>query len=397
MKLYAQIGHGNGDKTSLALNEGLVDGAILSPRDWRPEGIDSKIRPLIEAKADADILIDPQFYATFAATSESARTGKLTEWPYFSPARKSDLEVTEETDRILRETMQFVLQLPVTACIAPNIYISRSFDSREAVIAKNFIRNSRKIHRELKDSRPLYATIAVSREALLKFSEFDEFLNDITMLKDPPDGFYILVGSRGTEARTDILHADVIARWMLLTHSLSINGFETINGFSDLITPFLGVAGADAGAFGWWSNLRTFSLDRFMPASGGGRQPIKRYLSKRLLNRITFTEYDALRTLVPSVANGLSHDDDYSPDDPEPDRTAEALQAWEAMKGICSDLVLPDIDEGLVACENAIMHAEATYTRVADLGLSLDQKSNADHLEPLKEGIGEFKKLAGLA
>jgi len=394
MKLYAQMGHGDGDKTTLALTEGLIDGAILSPRDWRPEGIETKIAPLIAANSDADIMIDPQFYATFAASAEAARTGKLTEWPYFSAIRKSDLEITTEIDRILRETMQHILTLPVTACIAPNIYVSRSFDSREAVIAKNFIRNSRRIYRELGDSRPLYATIAVSRETLLERVEFQEFLNDITMLREPPDGFYILVGSRGTDARTDIFHADVIARWMLLNHSLSVNGFETINGYSDLVSPFLGTAGANAGAFGWYSNLRTFSLDRFMPASGGGRQPIKRYLSQRLLNRITFTERDALRAIAPSTTNGLPHDADY---EPEPDRTSEALQSWEAMRGICSNLALPDIDAGLDACQSAIMHAEATYTSIAAAGLALDQKSSADHLDALREGIVGFKKLAGLA
>ena len=397
MKLYAQMGHGDGDKTTRALSEGLIDGAILSPRDWRPEGIETKIAPLVAANSDADIMIDPQFYATFAASAETARTGKLTEWPYFASVRKSDLEITMETDRILRETMQYILTLPVTACIAPNIYVNRSFDSREAVIAKNFIRNTRRVYSEFGDSRPLFATIAVSREALLERVDFQEFLNDITMLKDPPDGFYILVGSRGTDARTDIFHADVIARWMLMNQSLSVNGFETINGYSDLVSPFLGAAGGNAGAFGWYSNLRTFSLDRFMPASGGGRQPIKRYLSKSLLNRITFTERDALSTIVPSTTNGLSHDADYEQPDPEPDRTVEALQSWEAMRAICSDIALDDIDAGLAAGQAAIMRAEATYTRIADAGVSLDRKSSANHLDSLREGIVEFKEMAGLA
>src|SRR5205085_961965 len=104
---------------------------------------------------------------------------------------------------------------------------------------------------------------------------------------------------------SDIYNADVIAAWMLINHTLRVNGFDVINGCSDILTPFLAASGASAGAVGWWSNLRTFSLDRFAPAAGGGRLPIPRYLSVNLLNRITFTELDALRALVPGILNGL--------------------------------------------------------------------------------------------
>lgn len=66
---------------------------------------------------------------------------------------------------------------------------------------------------------------------------------------------------------------------MFINHTLTVNGFEVINSYSDILTPFQGAAGGVAGALGWWSNLRTFSLDRFSPAAGGGRLPIQRDLS----------------------------------------------------------------------------------------------------------------------
>ena len=40
---------------------------------------------------------------------------------------------------------------------------------------------------------------------------------------------------------------------------------------------------------------------------------------------------------------------------------------------------------------------KATYTRIADAGVSLDRKSRANHLNSLREGIVEFKEMAGLA
>lgn len=393
MKLYAQQGYGDGEKTARGLSEQLVDGVILSPRDVSPERVEDRIQSFLGARREADILLDPQFYATFLASHESARTGKLTEWPHFRTYRKSDLETSSNIKDVLRDTFEHTMALPLTAIIAPNIYISRSFDSRDAVIAKNFIREAKGVYSSFNDARPLYATLAVSREALLERSEFEEFLNDITVLSEPPDGFYVLVGSRGTEVQTDIFHTDVIARWMLLNHSLAANGLSVINGYSDLLMPVLGAVGATAGASGWWSNLRAFSLDRFGPGASGGRQPIKRYLSLILLNRITFSEKDALRELVPEIINRRPHDSDY---DPEPDRPCEMLQSWEALRELNSRLVIDDVERNLSACLAAVEEAENTYLRISQAGLTLDRKSSGNHLMSISEGIASFKKMAGL-
>lgn len=394
MKMYAQMGHGDGEKTAAALTEGLIDGAIISPRDWGPDSIAGKIGQLLTANSNADVLLDPQFYASFIACSERARTGKLTDWSFFSTARKSDLELTAEVERILQHTYDHLRGLPVTAVIAPNVYITQSFDSRDAVIAKNFIRAAQRVFRATGDPRPVFATLAVSRDALVDRTEFEEFLNDITRLENPPAGFYVLIGSQGTESRTDIFHADVIARWMLLNHSLRINGYKVINGYSDILAPFLGAVGAYAGASGWYANLRAFSLARFQQDPSGKRQPIPRYLSVRLLNRVTFQEREALASVVPATTNGLPHDVDY---DPEPDRRGEAFQSWEALNRLCSLLASDDMEAGLSSCNVAITRAQATYLEIAEAGIVLDRKSNSDHLEPLQAGIQAFMEAAGIA
>src|ERR1035437_2251700 len=122
---------------------------------------------------------------------------------------------------------------------------------------------------------------------------------------------------------------------MFINHKLAVNGFKVINGYSDILTPFLGVAGGTAGAFGWWSNLKVFSLDRFAPSAGGGRLPIQRYLSRALLNRITFFEFNQLRTIFPAIVNNLPGDDLYAQEDAsQPQRNLEVVQSWEAVKAL---------------------------------------------------------------
>jgi hypothetical protein len=227
--------------------------------------------------------------------------------------------------------------------------------------------------------------------------ELVDFINEITLLDDPPDGFYVLVSARNTEARSDIYNADVIAAWMFINHTLAVNGFKVINGYSDILTPFLGVAGGAAGAFGWWSNLKVFSLDRFAPSAGGGRLPIQRYLSLALLNRITFFEFNQLRTMFPAIVNKLAGDELYKPDDAsEPQRNMEVVQSWEAVKALNSKLVVTDQAKALKQCGDTIKQAGLTYEAVQARGVRLDPKSNAEHIQPLTDGLGLFKKLAEL-
>lgn len=392
MKLYAQVGHGLGDKVNQGLDESIIDGAILSPKDLQRATLDARISDIRNAHSDADILIDPQFYVTFSADLPNVNIGKIGEWEYFCAYRKSELEQEATVVKVLTDFYQDVCSSDVTAIISPNIFISQSLDSREAVIAKHFIRHAKSTQADIGDTRPLYASLVICREALQDRREFEEFINDITMIDNPPDGIYLVIASRSTEARSDLYHTDVISNWMMLNLSLSINGLKVINGYSDILTPFLGAVGGTAGATGWWSNLRMFSMERFFPVDGG-RLPIVRYLSKLLLNRVTFSEKDAIRRFVPGIINGFQHDDDYTP---VPERSAEVLQSWETIKSLNSDLTMGGITKNIKNCINQIEKAQEAYAGIAERGLRLDAKSNSDHLEPLHAAIQQFRQRAEL-
>ncbi len=399
MKLFAQHGAQEGEKTNEGFARGLLDGVIYSPRDVAVETLRTKLDGLAANHADVERLVDPQYYAIFLNGTEEARLGYLQEDydAYFQPRRRGQLERENQIQRDLASALAFQASLNVTSIIAPNILIPNSLNSIEAVIAKNFIRLSAAQYRTLNDPRPLYATLAISRNALGDKQELVEFLNEITVLEDPPQGFYILISARNNEARSDIYNMDVIADWMFINHVLTLNGFQVINGYSDILTPFLGAAGAKAGALGWWSNLRSFSLDRFGPSPGGGRLPIQRYASLPLLNRITFFELGQLRGLLPAVLNSLPTNTLYDPDNgSEPQRNLEVIQSWEAVKSLSSSLVADDQAQSLANCRNAVTRAVALYETIQGLSIRLDSKSNAEHLQPLADGIRLFAKLAEL-
>jgi hypothetical protein len=393
MKLYSQYGWGDGEKTQTGLSENIIQGVICSPKDIAPDAARTKVENLVGVYPDSDFIMDPQFYVNLHATAHNVKLGKLPDWEFFRGYRQSQLEDLDKIDEVLQAYYDVQIELPVTAIVAPNIHVTRSFDSLQCSIAKNFIRRTGKLFARTGEDRPVYASLVVSREALLEQKEFELFLNDITALDNPPDGFYLVVSASSSSTRNEIFHADVIANWMLLNYSLKTNGFHVINGYSDLLSPLLGAAGGDAGATGWWSNLRQFSMEKFLPEHSGGKQPVIRYLSTALWNRITWTEKRAFESIISGFANGLPHDADYSPEPKE--RASEVLQSWEALQYLLQEHVTDDVESSLASIDDALATVQLNYTTLA-AQISFARNSGDEHLAALDEGLSLFKRRAQL-
>lgn len=395
MKLLAQHGHGDGDRIIEGMRRGLLDGAILSPRDATVARLGETLANIRGEKDDSVRLFDPQYYAVMVATDPLARLGRLeSEYSaYFQARRRSQLlsesRVVADIDRVLG----FQRDLDVTALIAPNVMIPASFDSTESAISMDFIRNTKARAEELGDSRPVYATLAVGRDALLDREQLERFVEDLMVMEGRPDGFYVLIGVNNAGARADTYHADVIAGWMFINHVLAIGGYEVINGYSDLISPLLGIVGGSAGATGWWSNLRAFSMNRFVPAVTGGRRPVPLYLSIPLLNRIRYTELDVLRSEFP-VLNGLSTDAEYPEEGSEPTGMGEILQSWESIKALCDSTEATDLGEGLGRFRGTLEAASGLYDSIQVGPYPLERNSDPKHIEALAEALRVFCGLA---
>jgi|WetSurMetagenome_2_1015567.scaffolds.fasta_scaffold04872_8 hypothetical protein len=394
MKLLAQHGFGDGNKINDGLKKKLIDGVIFSPRDINPEKLKEKLKVLRKDYRNIELLFDPQLYITTLGQDNAPNTGKLLDYDYFKFYRKSDLEKETIIKNVIRSTFEQQIDFPFTSILSPNILISKSFDSRESVISKNFIRLSKSVLNEFSDKRDLYVTLAISRDTLANKEELKEFLNDITLLDNPPIGFYLLISTRSSDARTDIFNLNVISGWMFLNYVLNLNGFKIINGYSDIISMFLGAVGGDYGCTGWWSNLRIFSLDRFTQNQSGGKIPIQRYLSVKLLNRITHFEYKDWKKIFPEIKNNLINDIIFDNDE-EPDRSQEIIQSWESIKFLLNEIKSKDIEKNLNVCTEYIRNANKLYTKIRT-SFRPGPKSNNDHLEPLSEGINKFVELAEL-
>lgn len=400
MKLFAQHGHAPSDKITRAVEERIINGVIFSPRYLTPSSAQHLIGELKNINNEIEIFIDPEFYATRYIGTPNAQLRYLEEWQHFFPTRQNELLVgTEKIDDILRITFQNHIEMGCTGLLAPNIYISNSFDSIEAAIAISIINRTKPIAQEMGIELPVYATLAVGRDAIVDQRSYLHFLNTVTAISPLPDGIYILVGAGSTDERvgtirSEILSPDVIAGWMLLNYSLSLNGLSVINGFSDILTPFLGAVGAQAGATGWWTNLQVFSMGRYIKGKRGGQLPVIRYLSKKLINRITFNEREAFVEVVPEILNNLTSDSFYI--EREPSRTEETIQAWQAISSLNEDIISGDIEHNLRQIHSYILEAENIYNLLQSHGFSDRYESNQEYLSALKNGTNLFGQLAEL-
>ena len=77
MRLYAQHGAAQGDKTVRGIEFGYPDGVIYSPRDIGAAQLRAHLAQVAEINPEAEQFFDPQYYAAYNVTDPEARWGCL--------------------------------------------------------------------------------------------------------------------------------------------------------------------------------------------------------------------------------------------------------------------------------------------------------------------------------
>jgi len=398
MKIIAQHGYGPKDKLERGLSEGIIDGVVFSPRYCKPERIKRMITEL--RNPDCVLAMDPEYYATNFLSHPEPNLGSLQEWNYFQRPRRSALISGAAIPGLLKKALSDQIDIGVNRLIAPNLYIQNA-DSIDTALALNFLNRTKEVASNL-GNLPVYGTLAMNRDALLSGDTFRDILDGLTGIENPPDGYYLIVGSNelqstGNYVRSDLSQPEVIAASMYVNYVLSINGAEIVNGYSFLLSPLMGICGASGSASGWSSGLRKFCFDRYARSQRGGSAPNIRYLSNPLLSYVRQTDLDAFREVVPEVMNGLPFDEAYLND--EPTRTDAALQSWEALRRLSAEVAPEDGDIGgkLTSFSRQIGAAKERWERLRSAGFSNEVEPNIERLEAMEGGIEIFTEWAELS
>jgi hypothetical protein len=387
MELFAQIGYGEGTKTNEGLLENTISGMIFSPKDLSKNGITEKAKELKGKYPDAQILFDPQLYAWVNNSCIRPKDGEIASWDY-------PRQIPPHTGILIRDVQAVVTAYinemlnfsQLSGIITPNIYVSGSLTQPEAL---EFIEQAQKIAQESGETRPIYPSIVLDNCVLLSASktEVDGFLNTLKELRHRPAGFYLLVSTNNSSYPVDLFKSKTISTWMYINHVLSTSGYSVINGYSDILSPFLQFAGGYAGATGWWGNLHFFSMDRFCDVGTGHQhRPSPRYLSIALLNRIVCSEYSRLSAQGILVKNQLPHDADYDRMAKVPQKI-EILQTWETIAELLRTVTT------LQQLKDIIGDAKQCYGICRSSSVRWFETSQDFHLDELEQSIDKYNEL----
>ena len=394
MAIYAQHGYGKTDKIEQGLDVGSIEGVVLGPRDEAPSNMEDYAQALRRSHPAATLLFDSQFYVT---TITPVRDGNLPSYAYYVPGlTRGNFTSPRNVRNYVRAALDYQTRLPLSRLIAPTVLID-DFQDPWSQIVLTMAQEAKEYHDTLSQPPPLLLSLVFSESALGASGPLAEFL-DILSAFDVT-GFYLIVRRLASQYQAQ-MDENRLTNLLYLVYSLAtVNEYEVVCGYTDLIGSLLHCVGAHASACGWHHSLRQFSLNRFQP-SRGGRPPRPRYTSSRLLNSILIIpELDNVYQAgaIREVLSGTEFDDVLRTRPGQAPWPADVsiLHHWDALDDLVTSLEsVGDVSNRLSAMMRRIGQAMVTYRRLADLGVEFEPLSGADHLEQWSRAITNFRRTA---
>jgi hypothetical protein len=400
--ILAQVGWGKSDIVEAGASDGSLKGAILSPKDETPGELAAyalRLRSAFHTKGL--VFTDPQFYVT---TIPDARDGHLPEYPYYAPAlTRTSFNPTAIRDYTER-AIDFQSNLAVDRWVAPTV-LFKGFRDPWSQIALSLAQTSIEVVGTKQNAKPLLISLVFDELALGDRDALDEYLDLISTLE--VGGFYIVV-RRNDPGYPAAYDEESLANLMYLTHVLGEkNSFEVVHGCTDFVGVALLAVGATAVSTGWYSNLRQFSLARFLP-SAGGRPPRPRYSSKPLLNSLFVNpEMSQIATLgkLPLVLSGTKFDSVMSPDPMNAvwSRRTSCLHHWEVLASLDSTISGAKVPKGsnklaakIESLEGLLKVAQATYKELTGKGVTFEPMTGPRDVSTWLRAVTRFKSEVGL-
>ena len=402
MSVFAQIGYGRGEKIERALEESLIGGVILSPRDERRDRLESSIAQWRRNNGDFKILFDPQFYITII---NYHRGSHLEEYEYYN--NNANLGRGDFSGSRIRGYVQNcinyqhnVLGEGLSYIISPTVYFD-GFRDNWSQIALDFGLESLDYHGALANPMPLYITLVISENAFNDMDAMREYLDALTTLN--VHGFYIILQRNNGALRND-LNPDLFGKFMYFCYVLSIiNEYEILVGYSDWHSLLLEAAGVKFTACGWHQNLKQFNISRFLPSTGG-RRPHRRYSSIPLLSSpLIFPELVDISqaNLLSNVLSGSDYDAILSndPAQGEQDWSDEisCLSHWFSLKLLSERISsIESISDKIQEAANLVENAGTNFNILAAAGITFDPSTGPNFIANWIDALQEFRRNAGI-
>lgn len=396
MTIYAQEGWGKSDKMDRGMEAGAIAGVIWSPRDEDPGSLPRTILECRSAHPGAVMLFDPQFYAT---TVTNPRAGHLPDYPYYQHGlSRASFSDPQNIQKFVRETLEYQATLQVDRLVGPTVLLE-DFRDPWSQVALMMASASVSYHASMRSPPPLLISLLISETALTSQPSLEEYLDHLSLLE--AHGVYFIV-RRNSQQYQAVFEPTSLENLLYLVYVLAeVNKYEVVSGFCDFVGLLLHAVGATATGSGWYSNLRQFSMDRFLPAEGG-RAPRPRYSSLPLLNSILINELDSIHQIgqLPVVMSGSPYDSAFSGTTPPssipwpPDTSA--LHHWAVLQSSAAGVQGRTVAHRLNRCMQMLGQAEAIYNSLGQSGVTFDVGSDNRHLRQWRQALANFRARVGV-
>lgn len=299
MELGLQFGYGMMDHSRSLVDAWGGGTAILSPRDLSPSQLE-RLSGEITGLKGGEVLVDPQFYLPHA---DHARLVSHDYWP--KQYRTSNFWTGAELRELLTKLHELNTRLGTKAFILPGLYASR-VDDDWLDPQKLVIEEARALSR-----LPIYATVALSADAVRSNNDVDEVLN--ASASWAVDGVYLVCEHPAGE----YLVTDPI--WMTnvldLTAGLRLQGKAVVVGYCNHQMLALSCVSATAIASGTWMNVRSFPPDKFRTQYDDEiRQRATWYYCPQALSeyKISFLDIAQRQGILPEMAPDAALDSKFA-------------------------------------------------------------------------------------
>ena len=393
MTVYAQAGWQKSDKIIRGMNDGSINGVIWSPKDESPRSMQTDIHNYKTEFPNSIMLFDPQFYTTVLVGTK-ARC--LRQYPYWRPLSRSYFSNAANRRISVQETLDYQLTLSVDRLLSPSIEID-SFGSADCNISLLLADESIRYHQELSNTDlalpPLLISLIVSEACLSSTTNFDSFLDDISIM--PSAGFYLIVHRVESQyqARFD---PTALENLLYLVYVLAkMHSYEVVCGYSDFIGTLLCAVGAKAIGTGWFGNLRQFTTDRFLPQPPR-RQARQRYSSQLLMNSILLDEMDVIhrRGQLNSIMSGTTYDAVFNtaadPSNAPWAMDVSTLHHWLVLQALVTSVTGRTAQNSLNTCVSMIANAQRIYNNLSRM-MSFNVYTGDHHLQQWATAIANFR------
>lgn len=388
MSLYAQHGYGKSDKIQRGIEDGSIEGVILSPKSEKPENIKIFVNELKQCQ-NLDILIDPQLY--ILACNKADLIGKLGDYEFFTSQtiNKKYLSIPSNVDNLVNRYFDFQINMNLNKIIAPSIIIE-NFDSRSSQIALTIANEAMKQGSGMQ----ILQSLCISENAFNDLNQVQDFLDIISLFN--VKGFYIIIDRENVD-NPNIINDNILTNIMYFMYNLSfINEFEVILGYGDFIGVPIYCTGINTIATGWFNTLRRFSSNDLI-SRDGGRRANKRYFSNKILNSLLILpeifELSENRKLNKILSN--SKYDSIMYNDLSGSQWSDSINClhnWYTMKSILDNIDNKNsIEQKVDYMIGLIGEAKLIYSELNED--FLDSKSKSKHLNIWEEALKNFLKM----